>query len=115
MFKSQYNSNFSSIREDPRSPSDLSLYIIRRLLAISNKKWVLLFVQSRMEQTKTVEKKFVLLEMLALLSLEVETKEAFFPQLLPEVLRAVTDGIKKFESYRAKFKSEDMNESAKVF
>lgn len=37
VFKSQYNSNFSSVREDPRSPSDLALYIIRRLLAISNK------------------------------------------------------------------------------
>lgn len=30
-------------------------------------------------------------------------------------MRAVTDGTKKFEKYKAKYKSEELNQSAKVF
>ncbi|KAL4480130.1 hypothetical protein ABPG74_020646 [Tetrahymena malaccensis] len=114
-FKKIYSTKFDSIRDDPLNHNELALYICKRILAIDNKKWVLLFLQSRMEQTKTVEKKFMLLEMLAVIGKQIENKEAFYPRILPDILRAVTDGIKKFEKYQSKYKSEELNQHAKLF
>ena len=53
--------------------------------------------------------------MIAILAKEIEAKEAFFPTILPNILRAMLDGMKKFEKYTKKFNNDALNTDAKEF
>ncbi len=53
--------------------------------------------------------------MLAIISKEIENKEKFYPKVLPNILRAMIDGMRKFEKYSEKFKSDNLNADAKEF
>ncbi len=51
--------------------------------------------------------------MLSIISREIENKENFYPKILPVILRAMIDGMRKFEKYSEKYKSESLNADAK--
>ncbi|EGR34205.1 small GTP-binding protein, putative [Ichthyophthirius multifiliis] len=115
VFKVQYESSFGKISEKPYNFNDLCLYICKRILGIKNKQWTLYFVECRLDTTKQIERKLLLLEMLAVIAREIQSKEIYYPKILPNILRAMMDGMKKFEKYTEKFKSDQLNADAKQF
>ncbi|KRX07206.1 hypothetical protein PPERSA_00363 [Pseudocohnilembus persalinus] len=81
----------------------LGIYILNLVKQQNDKKYLLIEIFSKIEQTSNVEKKMVLSNLLLEIIPELQNKHIHFKQLLPVILQTLNSAIEKYMKYRQKY------------
>ncbi|KAM3147377.1 hypothetical protein pb186bvf_000628 [Paramecium bursaria] len=91
--------------------NQLGLYIIKRVYNSENHKVLILFLNGILRESKTVERKFVLLEIFVQILPKIEKKEYHLATILPLILFVINQGLQKYIKYRQEIHNNTFNEN----
>ncbi|CAD8188392.1 unnamed protein product [Paramecium octaurelia] len=91
----------------------LGLYIIKRVYHSENHKVLIIFLNDILRQQKTVEKKFVLLEIFVQILPKIEKREIHLAVIFPVILIVINEGLQKYLKYKQQQIQNDLNEDNK--
>ncbi|CAK61982.1 unnamed protein product (macronuclear) [Paramecium tetraurelia] len=91
----------------------LGLYIIKRVYHSENHKVLIIFLNDILRQQKTVEKKFVLLEIFVQILPKIEKREIHLAVVFPVILIVINEGLQKYLKYKQQQIQNDLNEDNK--
>ncbi|CAK65318.1 unnamed protein product (macronuclear) [Paramecium tetraurelia] len=100
-------------QKDNADANLLGLYIIKRVYHSENHKVLIIFLNDILRQQKTVEKKFVLLEIFVQILPKIEKREIHLAVIFPVILMVINEGLQKFLKYKQQQIQNDLNEDNK--
>ncbi|CAD8104070.1 unnamed protein product [Paramecium sonneborni] len=100
-------------QNDNNDANLLGLYIIKRVYHSENHKVLIIFLNDILRQQKTVEKKFVLLEIFVQILPKIEKREIHLAIIFPVILIVINEGLQKFLKYKQQQIQNDLNEDNK--
>ncbi|CAD8102897.1 unnamed protein product [Paramecium primaurelia] len=100
-------------QKDNTDANLLGLYIIKRVYHSENHKVLILFLNDILRQQKTVEKKFVLLEIFVQILPKIEKREIHLAVIFPVILIVINEGLQKYLKYKQQQIQNDLNEDNK--
>ncbi|CAD8120622.1 unnamed protein product [Paramecium sonneborni] len=101
------------LQKDNNDANLLGLYIIKRVYYSENHKVLIIFLNDILRQQKTVEKKFVLLEIYVQILPKIEKREIHLAVIFPVILIVINEGLQKFLKYKQQQIQNDLNEDNK--
>ncbi|CAD8205258.1 unnamed protein product [Paramecium pentaurelia] len=100
-------------QKDNTDANLLGLYIIKRVYHSENHKVLILFLNDILRQQKTIEKKFVLLEIFVQILPKIEKREIHLAVIFPVILIVINEGLQKYLKYKQQQIQNDLNEDNK--
>ncbi|CAD8186181.1 unnamed protein product [Paramecium pentaurelia] len=100
-------------QKDNTDANLLGLYIIKRVYHSENHKVLIIFLNDILRQQKTVEKKFVLLEIFVQILPKIEKREIHLAVIFPVILIVINEGLQKYLKYKQQKIQNDLNEDNK--